>query len=205
MIRTPLPSDPAIPPGETDGVTGSLYMCADPWASAAYSLWVPKGLIPVFVDPARMAVQLVASMGFEPIKIGSAPSVTPGSVGLIGLPTWLWVQDPSATTYGPNRKSATQNGITITAVGRVDKLVWTMGNGDALTCRGPGTPYAESFGFSPSPDCGYRYSEPGEYDITATAWWTVSWTASTGESGSVPLRVGSRGHLVIGEVQVINR
>lgn len=205
MLYTPDPSDPSVPLGEENGVTGGVYECLNPFTGFGYTIWVPMSEVPTFVDPARMAVQLVASMRFDPIRIGSAPEARPGAVGLIGLPTWLWVVDPSATTWGPNEKSVTLSGITVTAVGRVDRVVWTMGDGGSVTCEGPGTPYADRFGAEDSPNCGYRYRRPGQFSVTATAYWTVDWTASTGESGSVPLSIGSRGVLVIGEAQVINR
>ena len=208
MLYVPNPSDPSIPPGETNGETGGVYECINPFASSAYTVWIPQSDIPTFVDAARMAAQLIASMDFEPVRIGSTPDtreLSARSVGLVGLPTWLWVMDPGPTTWGPNTKSVTLNGVTVTATGRVDQIVWSMGNGDSVTCTGPGTAYADSDDASPSPDCGYRHQETGTFDVTARAAWTVSWTASTGESGTVPLSVASVGRIVMGEAQVINR
>jgi len=201
MTATPLSSDPVIPP-DKDSV---LYMCVVPWMSSAYTVWMPKSEIPTFVDPARMAAQLVATMNFEPLVLGSTPEAKAGSVGLIGLPTWLWAKNPSGTTWGPNTKSVSLNGVTVTATGTAKKILWTMGNGHTVACDGPGTPYEGSFGTDPSPTCNYRYPQPGEYDITATVSWSVAWSASTGESGVIPFQIASRGHLVIGEAQVINR
>ena len=85
-----------------------------------------------------------------------------------------------------------------------------MGNGDVVTCTGPGTPWQGQSG--PSPDCGYAYprssaGQPGSsYTVTATVDWTASYTV-TGAPGGGPLpglqRTSSR-QVRVAEAQAIN-
>lgn len=79
-----------------------------------------------------------------------------------------------------------------------------MGNGDTVMC-GRGTPYpARSSERDPkSPDCGYVYTRDGDYTVSATALWEVSWSG-IGQSGVIPMELTSTGHVTIAEIQVVN-
>lgn len=56
-----------------------------------------------------------------------------------------------------------------------------MGDGDSVTCDGPGTPYSASDP-SATTDCSYTWRDPGSFTVTATVYWAVTWTA-TGVAG----------------------
>ena len=51
-----------------------------------------------------------------------------------------------------------------------------MGNGDSVTCDGPGTPYSASDP-NATTDCSYTWPQAGSYTVTATVYWSVTWTA----------------------------
>jgi hypothetical protein len=86
-----------------------------------------------------------------------------------------------------------------------------MGNGDVVTCTGPGTSWAKGDA-GPSPDCGYTYTrssarQPGKtYKVTATVDWTATYTV-TGAPGGGPLpglqRTASR-PVRVAEAQALN-
>ena len=155
-------------------------------------------------DPEDLARQAVASMGLHAIDIGIIPEDAPGSLGLVGLPTWMWAENPDGTTMGPITRTASAGGYTVTARAKVDKIVWNMGDGTSVTCTGPGTPYADEYDTQKSPDCGHTYTRQGEYTVTATSYWTVEWNG-IGETGAIPLDFDEQTTIRIGESQVITQ
>ena len=103
----------------------------------------------------------------------------PDSIGLVGMPVWMWAANPDAHTCGPATASATAGGITVTATARVHQITWDMGDGTKVVCRTAGTPYKAAFGKQESPDCGHVYTtssshEPGDkFTVTATSDWVI--------------------------------
>ncbi|MFD7712127.1 hypothetical protein [Streptomyces sp. NPDC059786] len=98
----------------------------------------------------------------------------------------------------------------MTATARPQKAVWSMGEGGRVVCRGPGTPYSDSY--SPkesSPDCGYVYrraslTAPGRaYTVSVQVTWDVEWRGA-GQSGVVPgLVMTAQRQLLVDEVQAV--
>lgn len=127
------------------------------------------------------------------------------------MPAWMWIADPGESTTGPITRSATGGGITVTATARLDRVVWSMGDGATVTCTGSaaeGTAYHVSYGTVSSPTCGHTYTtmsddQPGDaYTVTATSYWTVTW-AGGGASGTIPLTLTRSTQVRIGELQVL--
>lgn len=152
---------------------------------------------PPRVNAAAMARTLLARLQLRPIMIGLTPK-RQGSMGFVGVPNWLWVQDPARTTYGPATISA--GGISLTA--RVELIEWDMGNGAVVRCRNRGTEWFDGMGMKPSPTCGYMYSKQGHYTVRATAHWVARWSGY-GQSGTIPLSLTATRPLEIGELQVV--
>ena len=197
------------PPPLTDAVwsgntTGSIYRCSASgiWSGpGSYLFWADTapGVVP---DPRVLAQQAVTQMRLRAVTIGMAPDPSPGSVGLVGLPIWLWVASPDQSTWGPNTKTASAGGYSVTATGRVTRVVWSMGDGGTVACTSTGTTYTDSFGMSASPDCGYRYTKQGTYTVTATSYWTINWSG-IGESGVINQTYTSSVMVTIGELQTV--
>ncbi|WP_159401121.1 ATP/GTP-binding protein [Streptomyces sp. NRRL B-24484] len=152
------------------------------------------------VDPAVIAQNMVSRMGLTGADIGTAPKQ--GGTSLVGLPVWLW-NNTSATTWGPNSASASAGGVTVTATARVDRIIWSTGDGTSVTCKSPGKPYQPSYGTS-APDCGHTYTRPGHFQITATSKWVVDWTATTGQGGQILVDRTSNADVSIAEAQALN-
>lgn len=155
-------------------------------------------------DPEVLAQQAVASMGLSAIDIGIVPEPTAGSVGIIGMPTWMWAENPGESTVGPITRTASAGGFTVTATARLDRLLWTMGDGATITCVGAGTPYDDAYGKASSPDCGHTYTEQGRYAVSATSFWNVAWSG-IGETGTIPLDFTNTTTITMGEAQVITK
>ena len=160
------------------------------------------------VDPGALAAEAAKNLPIRGATIGSAPPS--GDKVLVGVPVWLWTAK-SATTWGPSTATATAGGISATAIANATKIVWSMGDGSSVTCTSPGTPYKSSYGGTASPDCGYVYTtvstgkSGGKFTITATTYWDITWTATTGASGTLPLQTRtSQTTARVGELQVVN-
>lgn len=149
-----------------------------------------------------LADQAIARMKMRAPKIGIAPDDAPGSVGLVGMPVWMWVEDAGKRTMGPVTATASSGGHSVTATASVTELTWDMGEGTSVTCTGKGTKYDVSFGVTDSPDCGHRYTQAGEYDVTVTASWEVQWSG-LGQSGTIPMELERSTTIRVGEPQAV--
>jgi hypothetical protein len=131
----------------------------------------------VQVDPVALAQQAVKQLGFGAPTIEMSPPA--GSPQLVGVATWLWI-DPGA--WGTLTASASAGPVTTTATATPSKVVWNMGDGDTVTCGGPGTPYSPSDP-NASTDCSYTWPQAGSFTVTATVYWSVTWTATGAPGG----------------------
>lgn len=198
------------PPPFAANPDGAWYTCAGPDGTvgpAAFWIDNPPAALP---SPATMAQTAIERMNLEPIDIGIVPEDGPGRLGVVGMPVYMWVEDPAANTFGPITESATAGTVTVTATARVDSIVWSMGDGTTITCTTDGTPYEDGFGDADSPDCGHRYSttswnQPGHtFTVTATAQWIVEWRGA-GQAGVISIDHTSQTQIRVGEIQVLTQ
>ena len=144
------------------------------------AVWV-TGAQPVVavaqLNPVVVAEQAVRRLGLSSPVIRMAPPS--GDAQLVGVATWLWI-DPAA--WKTLSASASAGPVTTTATATPSKVIWNMGNGDSVTCQGPGTPYDPSQP-NATTNCSYTWAAPGTYTVTATIFWSVSWTAKGAAGG----------------------
>jgi hypothetical protein len=212
-IATVAPQPPADDPswhGHQPG-DGAVYQCYQPQTGILIYIWsqnqpTNSGTGP---KPRNVAQLAIDEMGLQAIDIGIAPKPGPDSVGLVGMPVWMWAKAPNDHTYGPMTASASAGGITVTATAKVLRITWDMGDGTAVTCRTAGTPYKASYGQKRSPDCGHVYmtssaNQPDKsYTVTATSDWVITW-AGAGQTGTIRLGGLTRStQITIGEAQVL--
>lgn len=152
------------------------------------------------IDPREAARLVVKTMNFFAPQLEVSPYVQSANhVGIVNVPIWMWVTDPGSTTTGLQTKRAAIGGVAIEATGTVDRIEWTMGGGETVTCKGAGTPFTKAMAagkslkdMPSSPTCGSKYSKTsrcekaGRFTVTATAYWTVHWTGG-GMQGDIPL------------------
>ena len=207
LVPQPPKSDPRWA-GHTDG---AIYECYDPLVAAIGGIpityrWAatPPAGPAAPPDPRVLAQSAITQMRLRAVSIGIVPEPVAGRVGIIGMPTWMWVQNPGPSTLGPITRTATAGGFSVTAAAKADRVVWQMGDGTVVTCRGAGTPYADSFGRQPSPDCGHTYTRQGAYTVRATSYWTVDWSGM-GLSGTIPLNFTQTTTITMGEAQVLTQ
>ncbi len=124
---------------------------------------------------------------------------------LVQTPTWLWVPLSYWRTY---TTTVVVWGYVVTIYATPTVVRWNMGNGDSITCIGPGTPWIPGFGDALS-TCKYIYRHSSEgksrdrYKITATVTFVGSFTTVGLGGMSGPLGAVTRSSSVHAEVAEI--
>ena len=203
----PEPGDRPKPAGAT---TGRWYRCIGNFVPVQSVFWqeMPPATGP---PPSVVAGRAVASLQLQPITIGMTPKS--GGKGLVGLPTWLWVDGPRDRSWGPVSASGASGPVSVSLSAKVEKIVWQMGDGDVVVCRTPGTKYRKRYAGEASPNCGHNYwassidQAGGRYRVRATSYWVVAWseTSGGGQSGEIRLELESTASRAIRELQVLVR
>jgi hypothetical protein len=158
-----------------------IPMCAGPgvidpmppfWVSGA-----KPATVTVQVAPIVVAEQAAKTLGLSSPVIEMAPPN--GALQLVRVATWLWVNPAS---WRPVSASATAGAVTATATATATQVVLDMGDGSTVTCVGPGTPYDPSAPDASS-SCSYTWMTAGTYTVTATTYWSVTWSAAGAAGG----------------------
>ncbi|AFR34598.1 hypothetical protein ARUE_113p00900 (plasmid) [Arthrobacter sp. Rue61a] len=186
------------------GCDGASYVDA-----AQVPIWldVPPGT--PTITPAQAAAELMKRFQFKGVDVGIVPKNQPGFQGSVGLPVWMWVNNPGQDSYGPWTQSDTIQGLAVTATARVTRIDWGMGDGQVVSCANIGTPYVTAYGLQQSPTCGYVYQTMskslagGMYTVTATSHWEFQWAAG-GQTGTDTTTAQSVTQIAIGELQSVN-
>ena len=133
-------------------------------------------------------------------KIGSAPCTDAGCKGTVGVPTWFWLD---GNEWQPRSDTASAGGHSVTVTAKPSKVVWHLGDGQSVTCTGPGTKYVESMGWATSPDCGLPngYKKTGTYTVTADLTYDVTVSGDANETETVTR--SSSEDVTVREVQTV--
>lgn len=190
---------------------GAVYNCYQPQTDLLIWIWSAdpppnSGAGPTPREVAQIAIE---QMYLRAIDIGIAPEPGEDSIGIVGMPVWMWAANPDSQTVGPITESASAGGITVTATAKVQRITWGMGDGAEVTCTTAGTPYEASYGKAKSPDCGHTYEQSsskkpdGKYTVTATSDWVITWEGA-GQSGTIRLNGLTRSvAIAVGEAHVL--
>lgn len=197
------------PPG-----TGNWYdvSCPGVRGTAGGIVWFarPPAGPPALPSPAVLAASAQRMLAVPAPAIASSPG--PNEQQLVGLPVWLWLDRSSAGPQSATASASNANGsVSVTATARITRVVWDMGDGTTVVCRGAGTPYARSDDpKSASRDCGHTYERSsadapgGRFPVTVTAYWQVSWSGA-GQGGTLPaISRTTRTSFAVAESQAIN-
>lgn len=133
--------------------------------------------------PSALAARAVAQLTVpEPvISLSPQPSDNKWNVLAVGLPLWFWSENP-----GPVTTSATADGIEIVMTATRGQVRFDWGDDTTTICSTMRQRTPNTHPLTPSPDCGHTYMQAGDYTITATAGWAVTWHA-LGQTGTIPL------------------
>jgi hypothetical protein len=143
-------------------------------------------------DPANPGPDLaaMARQAYDQVPLTFPVPVTSPAIDLeqiTGLPTWLWIDRGG---WGELSARAEILGFWVEVTAQPRHVVWDLGDGNEVTCDGPGTPYDPNVpDDDQTTDCShvYQYVSAGEtggrYAASATIVWSVAWQASTGATG----------------------
>ncbi|MBT8228009.1 MAG: hypothetical protein HKP61_13390 [Dactylosporangium sp.] len=194
-----LPGQESTPIGGP--MPGAWYerICLLPGGGEAVSaaFWLTDDQV---ISPATVARQAVARLTLPTLVLRWNPA--PPADQILYIPTWLWVDSVS---WVPQSATASVPGLSVTATATPTRVVFATGDGNSVTCDGPGTAWQSGMDpLSASPTCGYTYPAPGAYTLTATVTWTVTW-AGGGTSGTVdPLTTSASQQVRVVEAGAVN-
>lgn len=156
------------------------------------------------VDPRELAVGALASVGIDTPKIRTSPSEN-GRL-FVQVPTWLWLDHDWWQSY-----EATANAGRIWSTVRATPVAvtWAMGDGQSVSCRGPGTPWRPGMPDDAS-DCAHTYRSSsatrpsGSFSVEATVTFEVTWRSNATGGGVLPAITRTSTIAVeVGEIQAI--
>lgn len=115
------------------------------------------------------------------------PGLNPPGDQLVGLRTWLWLDEP----WRPSSATAAVGAVTSTVTATPVRATWSMGDGTSVVC-GPGAAYDRDRDPAvQTSDCTHVYSKAstglldGTYAVTVTVDYDIGWVATTGAGGSL--------------------
>ena len=137
--------------------------------------------------------------------ITPSPEVNRWKMAAVGYPLWLSVV---GDIHPPAVRDSVAD-VHVSLKADVDRVVFSMGDGHSVTCTSLTTRWNRSLpAGQKSPACGYTYQRPslpkGKYTITATTYWSVSWSTSV-DSGVIDFVQSASIELPVGELQVLVR
>jgi hypothetical protein len=212
-VADPQPGDASkLWDGHRDGdgkPTGVIHNCLAPGAPGGYESWYSSFWVPdtfseemIRIDPAEVAQRAVAAMKLRAGQLGATPLPGARARSVVGLPTWMWVADAGENTWGPITRTATAGPVSVTATAQVRDISYDMGDGTTVRCTTPGTEWTPAAGTTDSPDCGHRYTQPGDYTITANSHWQVRWHGA-GQTGTLTFTLTNTRNIEVTELQVV--
>lgn len=210
-----IPGPPAADPrwGGADPATNTMIYsnCNGPtrFAVAANGAAIGGAVVaPPPPDPAQLAQEAIGQLRVPQPHINLGPN--PNEIA-VNFYTWLWVD------YSPPiTKTVTAGPVSVTATATFSSVVWSMGEPLSLdgggvgsvTCEGMGVAPSSNANFNEPPPCGYmfkyrslqeRTNGVGQWPVSATATWSVTWAASTGQTGADSLSANSTTNVEVGE------
>jgi len=141
-------------------------------------------------QPAKPAGPNIGQVGAEaaasvtmPVNapvFGPQPSQNKWGIIPVGYPIWLWSSDGQTAIT----QSVTDQGLTVTVTATRQSINFDMGDGGHVTCANFTVRPEHNDPFQASPTCGYTYMATGNFTVTATTTWLVTWQVS-GQAGSL--------------------
>jgi len=205
ITATPGPSSGPITVRSRDGVDDVLYVRRCPNSQTLH--WIPQTTSSRIAQQSENKVSRLVNM----LLIKTAP---PSNKMVVNVGTWFWVpravwKPISVTAYIPTSAGP----ISVTTTARPTSLIYSPGDGnDAVTCKGPGTPWSQSRGDNDTSNCMYTYASAshtratGTYAANTAIKWTVTWRSNLGVGGPLPsIRTGLTAPVRVLEMQALSR
>jgi hypothetical protein len=163
-----------------DPSEGTIWSC-DPTVAVPANTWfVPNGA--AVIDPGAVAHQLLKRAPFALAIAHIAPS--PDYHTYINYRNWLWIPEGQ---WHDVSVSLTVAGATVTLTAQPTYVSWDLGNGESISCAGPGRAWVTGMPEDAPTNCSFQYStmqdpEGDTWTVSARINYTVGWTC-TGTCG----------------------
>jgi len=177
------------PGGPTPGqwyFTSCAYFGVGPGGGSFAPIWAPTGQAP---GPAPSVPGLIDRAKSQTGLVQPAVILDPPGHQVVNFASWLAVPQSEWHAVAAVAKAG---GVTATVTATPTQVDWNMGDGDSLTCDGPGVVYDPSEPASAqSTYCSYTWTRPsydqpgGTFSVTATIIYSVT-TAVTGAPDPTP-------------------
>ena len=165
--------------------------------------WVVWEITPP-VPPENLRDAAAARINPDPPSVETNPPFNERPA-IVTLPTWLWINDP----WEVITEEETQGLVTVTVTATPVVITWSMGDGGAAYCNGPGIPWSEAVDAAGT-YCSYTYisssaDEAGaEYGATATLTWEFEWWINGAYQGVFgTLDLSTAFGVPVGEIQAV--
>lgn len=156
------------------------------------------------VDPEALALNALATASIDQPLISTSPSADRRLYTQV--PTWLWLDGDWWQGYAA---TASAGRVTSTVTATPVATDWEPGDGDQLTCRGPGVEWRRGLPDSAT-YCShtYRHSSANRdgdaFTLGVTVRFEVTWTSNTGQGGALQVITRSASRSVqVGEIQAV--
>lgn len=155
----------------------------------------PEGTAEWLNNPSVPGAGILVAFAEEQLDLelpSVATSPVRGGLQLVGVPVWFWVDNFEATSTTAEVPGL---GATLTATPtRTRFAINGPGRGgpdatsETLVCDGAGTAWEAGSGADPwaGSDCSYGFDWAGTFTVEATVDWDLTWTATNGQSGTLP-------------------
>lgn len=133
---------------------------------------------------------------------------------VVNVGTWFWVPRAIWKPISVTAYITTSVGIfTVTTTATPSNVIYSPGDGnEAVSCRGPGTPWSNSNGDTDTSSCMYTYRRAshteasGMYRSRMAIEWKIRWKSNLGIGGSLPsIRTGLNSNVRVLEMQALSR
>lgn len=190
--------------GDTD-----VQRCSYPeWRERPAQVWERTIAVPPARPPEQVVRQAQDLLRPDSPLIRMSPRVEWEQI--VRLPTWLWID---ASAWEAETARAQAGRAWAEAKATPARVIWNMGNGDTVTCAGPGTPFDESRPEAQQrTGCTYTYrrssaGQPNDaYAVTATLVYDVTWSGAADSGGSLgTLTTTASVPVRVAEIQAIVR
>lgn len=196
------------PPRGHENETGLWWSCQTGGSVSVW--WVADGNAPV--DPVAVATTLKVQIPYELANAEIAPPPTYHTY--ISYKNWMWVDEAQWRTV-----SATESlrGATVTLSATPTYVSWDMGNGDTVSCAGPGRAWVTGMPEDAPTNCSYAYASMVDptgdtWTVTAQINYTLAWTCSgncggqtSGDLGEQLAAAGDTTTITVYQRQTVNK
>lgn len=173
-------------------------------------------LVYLKIRPSDVAALKDEAFGSLPLPAPEVVLSPPADRVVVYAPMWLAVDDP----WEPRTSTVSVPGVSVVVSAYPVRVRYQMGNGDVVTCNGPGAKYDPGLpDGGQHTDCSYVYrrasagqpstaEHPADrYGLRATVDWQVTWSVvgapGGGDLGTVS-RTSDPVPVAVGEIQTFN-